>query len=347
MKTATLLLALAALCLPPQALAGRSLIVGLDDDSLKWTTPTRLLVGAYRDLGVDAVRVTLTWEPGRTAPTRDERTQLARVDVAAWATRIVLAVGGPASSPPTTDAAREEFCGYAAETLRRHPAIADVVVWTEPNAAAFWARPDAAAYEALLARCYDVLHALRPGVNVIAASAPHQAPAAWYRALGKALRRSGRTLPILDTVGHNAYPDTSAEPPSARHRNGHLDEGDYGRLVTTLRDAFRGTPQRVRSIWYMEDGFQTAVDASRRPTGVETDVHALDEAAQARQLDAAVRLAYCQPLVGAFFNFELRDETSLAGWQSGVLRADWSQKPAYAALRSAVADVRQGLVRCR
>jgi hypothetical protein len=348
------LLAAAALALAPPAPAGPGLLVGVDDDSLKWYTQTRALVSIYRDLGLGAVRVTLAWQPGEWAPSRSDRQSLNRVNAAAWGTRVVLAVTGPADEPPLDDASRGAYCGYVANVLRTYPAFNDVVIWTEPNASRFW-QPQSgapAAYEALLARCWDTLHALRPHVNVIAASAPHDDPAAWFRGLGDALRASRRTQPIFDTVGHNAYPKNSGESPSARHARGQIDEGDYDRLVRALRKAFAGTAQPLPgvsgvTIWYMEDGFQTKVDGARRVySGFETDSHAIDEAEQATQLAAAVREAACQPLVGAFFNFELRDEASLGGWQSGVLRADWTVKPSYSAFRAAIADVRAGTA-CR
>ena len=52
--------------------------------------------------------------------------------------------------------------------------------------------------------------------------------------------------------------------------------------------------------------------ASGRYSGVESDAHPVSDARQADQLRAAVELAYCQPAVGAFFNFELRDDADLA-----------------------------------
>ena len=348
------LLAAAALALAPPASAGPGLLVGVDDDSLKWYTQTRALVSIYRDLGVRAVRVTLDWQPGEWAPTRTDRQALNRVNAAAWGMRVVVAVTGPAAQPPLDDASRTTYCNYVADVLRMYPAFDDVVIWTEPNSPQFW-QPQAgapAAYEALLVRCWDTLHAVRAHVNVIAASAPHQDPAAWFKGLGAALRASGRTQPLFDTVGHNAYPMNSAESPSAHHRKGQIDEGDYDRLLRALRKGFAGTAQPLPgnagvTIWYMEDGFQTRVDATRRVySGFETDTHAVAEADQATRLAAAVREAACQPLVGAFFNFELRDETSLAGWQSGVLRADWTIKPSYPAFRGAIEDVRAGRVAC-
>jgi hypothetical protein len=156
--------------------------------------------------------------------------------------------------------------------------VSDVVIWNEPNSSTFW-RPQfdadgqsaaAPAYERLLAECWDDLHAVRPDVNVIAASAPRgnndpaagrpsQSPVRFYRELGRAYRESGRDRPIFDTVGHNPYPKTSAEPPWATHADGTIGEGDYETLVSVLTEAFAGTAQPVPgaklSIWYMEDGF--------------------------------------------------------------------------------------------
>jgi hypothetical protein len=159
-------------------------------------------------------------------------------------------------------------------------------------------------------------------------------------------------LPIFDTVGHNAYPDTSGESPSKHHTNGSFDEGDLKSLLATLRQAFDGTGQPVPgdggvSIWYLEDGFQ-ATPASDRAlyTGTETDKHVVSEAEQATLLTAAVELAYCQPAVGGFFNFELRDEADLGGWQSGLLHPDWTPKPAFTAYLQALAAARAGTIAC-
>ena len=70
------------------------------------------------------------------------------------------------------------------------------------------------------------------------------------------------------------------------------------------------------SIWYVEDGFQTVAPPEKRRYyhGRENDLNAVPaldthgEAGavdQATQLRDAILLAYCQPAVGAFFNFEL------------------------------------------
>ena len=331
--------ALAALALLPScATAAPGLLLGVDDDSLKWYGHTGSLVSIYRSLGLGAVRVTLSYPPDRT-----ERTELQRIAQAGRTVRVVVAVTGSTTAPPLDDASRASFCSYAASVVRRYPGVHDVAIWTEPNSSTFW-RPQhgaAAAYEALLATCWDAIHAVQPAANVIATSAPHARPGDWYAALGKAYRASGRTQPIFDTVGHNAYPNTSSESPSARHKRGSIDEGDLDRLVAALKKAFGAAPP----IWYLEDGFQTTGSAPLY-SGAETEKQPVSEQQQAAQLAAAVTLAYCQPGVTGFFNFELRDDSSLGGWQSGLLRPDWTAKPAFVAYLQAIAAARGGTIQC-
>jgi hypothetical protein len=356
---ARLALAAAALCasvslLPHAAGAAPGLLLGVDDDSLKWYGHTSSLLSIYRTLGVGAVRVTLDWTPGESFPSGTDRVELQRAANAGRSIRVVLAVTGPSTQPPLDDASRAGYCGFIANVLRRYPWIHDVAIWTEPNSARFWQPHEhaAAAYEGLIATCWDTLHAAQPAANVIATSAPHANPGRWYEDLGKAYRASGRVRPVFDTVGHNAYPETSAEPPGARHgkHSPSIDEGDLGRLLSALRKGFAGTAQPLPgtggvTVWYLEDGFQT-VPGRAIYSGSETDKRPVSEDVQAAQLWAGVQLAYCQPAVGAFFNFELRDDVSLDGWQSGLVRADWSPKPAFAAFGQALQAAAAGTVHC-
>ncbi|MGE5274058.1 MAG: hypothetical protein ACM3QU_09935 [Verrucomicrobiota bacterium] len=383
-------LALACLLTGP-ARAGQGLVVGVADDTLKWSDkPTAQRALTYsRDLGLRAVRVTVPWTPGQTRLGVLDRQPVDRMILATWGggLRVVLAVYGKADDAPQTDAQRDAYCRFVASLLQRYPGVRDVVIWNEPNSSRFW-RPQfaadgaslaPAAYEALLARCWDVLHAARPGVNVIAASAPRgndnpgasanvsHSPGNFYRKLGLAYRQSRRRLPILDTVGHNPYPVTNAERPWTRHPGSTtISEGDYDKLMTVLTEAFGGTAQPVPgrrgvTIWYMEQGFQTTVDPAKAAfyRGRETvrqllppffalaaGVTAGLAPDQATQVSDALQLAYCQPAVGAFFNFELADETNLAGWQSGLLWSDLTPKPSYVAFRSAVRRVASGRVDC-
>jgi hypothetical protein len=380
-----------ACALAGSAGAAPGLLVGVSDDSLKWSDkPTaQRALGYARDLGIRAVRVTVPWQPGETRLSLLERQPIDHMILATWGggLRVVLAVYGRPDDAPQTDPQRQAYCQFVGSLLQRYPGVGDVVIWNEPNTSRFW-RPQfaadgtslaPAAYEALLARCWDVLHAVRPNVNVIAASAPHgndnpaarsnvsHSPVRFYRGLGDAYRASGRRLPIFDTVGHNPYPVTNAERPWVRHYGTTIAEGDYEKLIAVLRQAFGGTGQplpgqRHVSIWYMEQGFQTTIDPTKGPLyrGTETDrqvlppFFALAAAApstgpapdQATQIDDALQVAYCQPAVGAFFNFELADERNLGGWQSGLLWTDLTPKPSYQLFRDAVRRVAAHRVDC-
>ncbi len=362
--------------------AGRAapgLLVGMDDDTLKWADKLQAnaTIAHAHDLGIRAVRVTVPWHPGQTRLSVDDRVPVDQMILATWAAhfRVVLAVYGRAVEAPQTDADRDGYCTFVASLLRRYPGVVDVVIWNEANSGRFWrpqfdAQGDSvgpAQYEALLADCYDILHRARPGVNVITASAPRgndnpgaampsHSPVEFYSKVGEAYRASGRRTPIFNTIGHNPYPQMNSERPWAKHGGGTISEGDYDKLMATLTEGFGGTGQPLPgqgrvAIWYMEQGFQTTVDPAKASLyrGAETIRDALppwlsrtvagtsgQDAApdQATQLTDALRVAYCQPGVAAFFNFEIADEPRLDGWQSGLLWTDGTPKPSYNAFKT-------------
>src|SRR5437016_178516 len=77
------------------------LIIGVDDDTMKWTDDPSTFLTEASDLGVGAVRITIPWRGLRTSAVDDA--VLRRLDFAAAQTRIVLEVGGgPGSTPPRT-----------------------------------------------------------------------------------------------------------------------------------------------------------------------------------------------------------------------------------------------------
>jgi hypothetical protein len=362
------------------------LLVGITDS--RFLTAPGWTMADTRDLGLGAVHVFLTWHPGQVALSGSDAGSLDAITAAGGNVRIVVTVVGRARDAPLAKDARAAYCADAGDLVSRYPAIRDVVIWNEPNVDYFWqpqfnadgssAAP--AAYEALLAQCYDVLHAARPDVNVIMSTSPggNDNPAAtsnvshsagaFVEKVGLAYRQSGRTRPIFDTIAHSAYGLSSAEPPWQQHLGpGLIGEGDLDHLVESLDRGFGGTAQHVPgdcagssncpTIWYLEVGWQTIPDGAhdRTYTGVENDAHSVPDqpvagdpaaATQASQLTAGVELAYCQPYVGAFFNFLLEDEPDLEGWQSGVLWANGDQKASFAALKQAAAQAASRKIDC-
>ncbi len=285
------LVAVAAALLPQPASAAKGLLVGATDDLFQTEPHVARAVAA--DLGLQAAEVTVRWEPNQTGLTTQQVTMLD--NAASTGQRIVLAAYGQWYATPIDAAARETYCSFIANVLGRYPQIHDVVIWNEPNLAFFW-RPQwredgspaaPADYTALLARCWDVLHAVRPGVNVIApATSPWgfddpdhpwrlaHSPTLFIRRMGEAYRASGRDRPIFDTVAHHPYGEFWYERPWKSHTwDKRIGQGDHNRLLEALQDGFAGTPQPVpgkpvggaaASIWYTETGFETTPDPDKQ-----------------------------------------------------------------------------------
>ena len=136
--------------------------------------------------------------------------------------------------------------------------------------------------------------------------------------------------------------DSPTEAPSQRHAGGTIGEGDYAKLVATLRRAFGGTGQPAPGpIWYLEGGFQTTVRADKAKLYTGREIAGVGipptggDVNQAGRLADALRLAACQSHVGAYFNFLLWDEARLEGWQSGLYWTDRTPKPSVPAFRAA------------
>ena len=373
--------------------AAPGLLFGFTDNA-PMTVGTKA-TGPALAVGAHGFGYFLTWQPGKGWPTASEQTGLARAIAASGGARTVLTVKTVGATTPLTDAQRDQFCTYALNTVKEFPTINDVVIGNEPNAPYFWwpqynsdgsdAAP--AAYETLLAHCYDVLHAYRDGINVAApATSPHgndnpfakdnisHSPTTFIQGMAAAYKASGRATRIFDTVVHHPYGDNNAERPYEMHPGPYfIGEGDWNKLVATYQQAFAGTAQAVPGrclapapcvpIWYLEAGFQTRPRPGStiyyNPENVVTipDVSAGEPDSpaplvtspapdQATQLRWALRLAYCQPYVGAVFNFLIKDDANLLGYQSGVLWADWSQKGSYGALGAVVSQLAAGNVSC-
>ncbi len=348
------------LTLAPAAHGANYLRLGFDDDRLKWMVRPNADIAVQRALGAVFTRITIPWQGGEVRESRVVQTYVARAAKAgALHQKIVLAVYADASQAPIDSVGRNEYCRFVRGLVAQLPNMSAVVIWNEANSPRYWPETSGpAGYEALLARCYDVLHAVRPNVNVVDSTASHYDPATFIAGLGDAYRASGRDRPIVDTFGHNPYPDFAAEDPWATHpAGGTIGEGDYETLMAAITKAFEFTAQRVPSatwarLWYLEDGFQTSVPwrLAGFYSGRENDPTVLPAAgadrSQASQLTEAIELAYCQPAVSAFFNFELIDESRLVGWQSGLFYSDGLRKPSFDAYAEVAAAVNARSIDC-
>jgi hypothetical protein len=387
--------AAAALALAAPAAAAPNLVVGFSDDALRYY-PAQASPAAA-GAGASAFRLTLRWSRGERELSALDRLELGRTMLASLGRfRVVLSVYGRTARDAPQDAReRTDFCLFVRDALARNPYIRDVVIWNEVNKQYFWlpqydqsgASIAPARYAALLAHCWDVLHAFRPDVNLITSTSSRgndnpnaranisHSPGRFIVELGAAYRASARRLPLFDTVGHHPYGETPRERPWRRHPlSTTISQGDWDKLVQAYHDGFDETGQptpgrcvggRCARIWYMELGYQTTISSAvaRHYSGTENvaDLVPADGSGEpqeprpderspapdhATQVADALRLAYCQPYVEAYFNFLLRDQSELHAWQSGLLWADWTRKPAYDAFARASAQVAAGAVNC-
>jgi hypothetical protein len=297
-------------------------------------------------LGVDIVRFTIRWDlvaPRRPLNARNHKASaydwelvdpvlrgLQRNGVQAVVTLLGTprwANGGRPFNWAPTDG--RSFADFAHASATRYPWVRKWTIWNEPNQAR-WLRPTSAEVyvRRLLNPAYEALHSAIPGVRVAGgvtaprASAGGSSPVAWIRAMGTARAQ-------LDAYAHHPYPlRPKSETPwqgGCAHCST-ITMADLERLINEVGKNFG--PKRI---WLTEYGYQT--NPPDRRLGVSP-------AAQARYLASAAHRAYLSPYVEMLIQFIIRDETSAAGWQSGIFTSGGILKPSYWAFRMPVTQAR-------
>jgi hypothetical protein len=260
---------------------------------------------------------------------------------------VVLALyGRPASAH---DAAG--FCSWAgtvAGTVQQW-GIHDFIVWNEPNTQLYWAPQDSsapAAYEALLAKCYDAIHAADAQAKVIGfglsprSNGPTQtAPIPFLKGVGAAYRASGRQAPIMDQMSVHPYPNPNS--PTDGPQVGYPLTDNYGipnldRVKQAIYDAFNGTkqPTTLNGLTFRIDELGWQSDTSKYPQYYHAEnVKVVSEQQQADDIRQTVQKYFaCDPTVTDVEWFLLVDEPTRdgkdqsgnfigGGWQSGFLTA--------------------------
>jgi hypothetical protein len=372
--SAAALLALAG----PAPAAGPSMSLGVAEDAVRASdlVTAKARMTQVRLAGFTSVRITSNWLPGLVAPSTGELQVLRSVEAAARLTgvKVYVSVYHPGSrTTPLDPAAQAQFAQYAAALAAALPSFDDVIVGNEPNLNRFWlpqfaadgSNASAPAYLQVLARTYDALKAVDPGLRVWGGalaprgsdrpdgSRPTSSPTVFLKALGTAYRASGRTLPVMDGLAFHPYPDNSSQSPDFPHpRSTTIGLADYDKLVALLAEAFDGTaqPGSALPILYDEFGIESVVPDGKKSlyTGTEpTTTRPVDERQQAASYDLGLRLAFCQPTVAGVLLFHSHDETALLSWQSGVYYADGTPKASFWAVRDSLDRARGGsITRC-
>jgi hypothetical protein len=341
---------------------------GVADDFSKYATDGGAwFYGQMAGANLTENRWTLSWNPGNpTAITELPFLQRAAPVAQAHGVHVVLVLYpglNGTSSPDARDHDPTAFCNWAAivaNTVKQW-GIHDYVVLNEPNTALYWAPQKdasgndiaAAPVEALLAQCYDALHAADANANVIGLGLSPRAstekssndPLSFLRDVGAAYRASGRTKPIMDQLALHPYPrpDVKGSPPDA----GWGDTGDAAnrfsisqldRVKQAVYDAFNGTgqPTTLNGLTFRLDevGWQTDTSSYPQYFNTETWPQIITEQQQADYLTETVTKYFaCDPTVTDVELFLLVDEATRdgksrdgssvigGGWQSGLLTA--------------------------
>jgi hypothetical protein len=341
--------------------------IGFAEDATKYADDGgQRLFNEMDKLGTTTNRVAVFWNADAPTTIQDQSFLDRMLPVAETHNiQIVFAVYPlKATMAPTTPSAVNEFCSYAVAVMQRYPYVRKVIIGNEPNQPHFWqpiwnadgSPASPAAMEAVLASCFDKLKAFDPTIDVIgvglsprgndtptASSNASISPVRWIAALGKAYRASGRTAPLFDEWSWHCYPNVNTDEVETGYAWPNTGCVNAARVKLALWDAFHGTGQPVTDGYLglaavsgtLFGSLKTFIDE----TGWQVDttglagyfnaenVPTISEAKQAQDYEKLVRLADCEPTLTDFHIFHEIDEADRGGFQSGVLRIDFGERP--------------------
>jgi hypothetical protein len=233
--------------------------------------------------------------------------------------------GAQASYGPDPD----QYAAFAATAVEHYSALGvhAYEVWNEPNIQAFWTpKPNAAHYTRLLKAAYTAIKGADPNATVLTGgTAPattdgtNVAPVEWLRRIYQ--NGGGRSF---DAVSHHPY-SWPAQPGAAESWSAwHQMNGTSPSLRSVMRDNGDG----AKKIWATEYG---------APTDGPSGSH-VSESTQAQMIKKAYELWSGYDWGGPLFAYEGRDygtDRSTRENFFGLVRHDFSPKPAYHAYREA------------
>jgi len=246
----------------------------------------------------------------------------------AWA----RASGTTDKYPPTNNADYGNFCKATAQHYGPMGVHA-YEVWNEPNMSGFFMpSPNVAKYTAMLKACYTAIKSVDPSSTVMTGGT---APAGTYNNSGSAYTINGINFlegiyanggkGYFDAVAHHPYSfpydPSTAEAWSAWYQM-------FG-TSPSLRSVMSANGDGSKKIWGTEWG---------APTNGPSGSGYVSESTQATQVTSAFKLWTSYSWTGPLFVYDFRDDgTSTSTRENffGLLRYDWSQKPAWAAFKAA------------
>jgi hypothetical protein len=294
-------------------------------------------------LGVKLVRFTLRWDQIAPTPPADPRNPddpayrwgqyetvlqgLREQGIAA----VVTLYGSPRWANGGHTPAwlpRSGFGDFAYAAAKRFPWVHLWTAWNEPNGRTFAVPVSPRLYvQRVLNPAYASLHRASAANRVAGGvTSPRQtptgmAPLAFMQGMAAAHAR-------LDAYAQNPYPVNRGETPDNSPCPG------CGAFTMAALPTIRADVTRYfgasKQLWLTEYGYQT--NPPDRLLGVSY-------VRQAQYIGTAASRVWRQPGVTMLIQFLVRDEPSVGGWQSGLLTARGSAKPAYRAFALPLAEV--------
>lgn len=375
--TLTLACALVALALAAPAQA--EIVVGAADNRPE-SSPEQAerFYDTMFDIGLTENRLAVVWNAQR--PTAIERQgALDQAVELAAARRVQLTFSvyaRPANAISSNPANGARFVAFLQQLARAYPTVRSFIVGNEPNKPLGWlpqfnARRRAVAcssYAGLLAAAYDALKAVDRGITVIGLAVGARgndnplsrsnasiSPVRCIRDIGRAYRASRRARPLMDELSLHPYPQNMADSLETGYRWPNAGVPNLARIKQAVWDAFNGTaqplfaerpgaPLRTMRFRLNEVGWQTTIPPSSMAAyhGRE-NVAVTDDGHQAAVYGNLIPYLACDSSVRSVLFFNMVDEPDLDRWQSGLLRADWTRRPSFNIVRSAILA---GTTRC-
>jgi hypothetical protein len=287
-----------------------------------------------------------------------------------------------ALSLSSSQLAADQFATFLGILANEFPDVTSFVVGNEFNQPRFFQPQfgpkcsgySGAAYTRVLAKAYDALKAVNPDITVITSVSPRgnddcdarnnrsTSPVRFIHDMGDAYRALHRNRPLFDEFGIHIYPNQSTDTIAKGYQWPKVGASNLDRLKQELWDAFADTAQPVPDwqpsvlrygqgvsalapvrIWIGEIGWQVAVDTGAgSPYFGRESVETTTEPRQAQIYSDLVRMMNCDPLVDGMLFYGLIDEPNLDRFQAGLLRADWTKRPAFNAVKAAIARAENG-----
>ena len=356
---AGLIATLVAASIVGSATASPGLKIGFYDEALTLGYPDDYGYKVLKDLGAQVLRMNLYWyKVAKSKPANPTNPDDPAYDWSLYDTALDRAsqrnisvllsvVGSPGWAnggkgfqyAPNDLGTLKAFAQAAAQRYSggAHPRVRYWIAWNEPNGPTFL-RPQSenrgGTWVFTSPQTYaGICNAVVDGVNAAQASDLVACGALNPRGKTKPNGHRDSVAPVLflqgmkaagahpEVIAHHPYSPSPRITPTQRINSlSTITLGNIDVLIKAV-DKLWGKSMRL---WVTEYGYQT--DPPDKAFGVSW-------ATQAKYMTQAFGIARKNPRIDMFLWFQLKDEPSVSGWQSGVIASDGTKKPSYAAFK--------------